>query len=540
MQSDDRSTLVTNIGPLTAAFKANHFGLRLCQLFCFLPLFLLSLALFNFALDIVAWAGESLSALITETPTPAMVSLEAFEDLLDLENFVTLLVTAIMFVALSNMKRALWALPFGLLAIGISFAREVQTAFTQEYDWVSQSGPDMAIAQGLVPYLYVPVLIALHALFAWIFVKAAITSAAVSDDDRASLSEFRRGKGSLFAPLRSLINIPQANRYAKRRGWTGFLMVIAGLANFMNFWRAVTVVVFVILIPVLAVEQFPKIGVVIRALFEGRSLDRVALDLTVVGVVLAFYLACIMVLPWAIKRLCQLCVRKSEEQMRTSLERVQHLDERAPILFLRSFVNDKVPLPKGRWTITRWLLDDAGSMDTLDHMILEEGTRTGPTVALGNPDDPAPPYGVARGYFEHDSWKQAVEGLCERSVAIVMVLDETEGVEWEIGHIAARRYTQKTLFLLAPEDVGTPRGHSLLGGALARATRTDKDARTREIAQAKAAPILGFRMIGGEVELICAVAAEKYDYLVALRRFLRDLTPREAATQAVPLRPATA
>ncbi len=519
---------------LTNAYRAAHFGRRVCQLFSLIPLFVFAIGIFNFSFDVLGWSGRSLSYLSGQALQPEMFTLEAFSPVFDLYTVAGLVISFAIFAAFSNMDRAKWLLPIGLIALAANFYFEFHSAFEENFDWASVSNPDMLIAQSIAPYLYLPPFFALHLYFAWIISKAALTPLQLSSSQRAMLSEFDGNRISLFGAFKNLVNIPEANRYAKHPAWTGLLMIFAGLANFMNFWRTIIVVVFIALAPVLAVDLFPKVGVVIRALADGRNLNQVAIDLTVVTGFLAFYLAIILVIPFVIGVLAKSSVRRAEAQMRTSLETIQHLDERAPILFLRSFLNDTVPLPKGNFTLARWLLDDAGSMDSLDMMILAEGTRVGPTVALGNPDDPAPPYGVARGYFEHDSWKEAVIGLCERSAAIVLVLDETEGVEWEIGHIAAKRYTHKTLFLLAPEDVGTVRGHALLGRALARASWTDPATQVAQIAQDDDGPVFGFILRAGKAELLTSRELHKYDYLVAMRIFLRTLPSADTQERGLP------
>lgn len=513
----------TQVSKLTEVYKASHFARRVCQLICFTPLFLITLALFETGLDILNWGLDIFIALLPDAPPAGALTLDALADALDIKDLIALLLGAAMFVFLSNLRRAIWVLPIGLTALSVSLFFDIFTGLDYDSDPVARSNPDMAIALSYSGYMFVGLTVAMHAFFAWLLFKGSVSALPISPGNRSMLSELRETSETWRDTLKSLVNIPEANRYARRRYWTGFLMTLAGLANFMNFWRTIIVLVFLTLLPVIAVEMFPNIGVVIRALIEGRNLARVVTDLNVVITFLALCLAVIMAVPYLIKIVARWCIRRSEEQMRTSLEEVQHLDNRAPILFLRSFVNDKVPLPKGRATLTRWLFDDAGAMDTLDMMILAQGTRQGPTVALGNPDDPAPPYGVARGYFDHDDWKDAVSRLCEASMAIVMVLDETEGVDWEINHIATRKYTAKTLFLLAPEDVGTKRGHTLLGGALARATRTDESDQIAQISDENEGPVFGFQLVNGRPELLSSAQLEKYDYLVALRMFLRGL-----------------
>ncbi len=528
-----------DISKLTQIYASAYYARRVCQLFCFLLLFIFFVSAFNFAADLFIWVLGASAYAISQggQPWPTSPAFDAFDDVLSLWDIACVALATVTFALFAQLQRAWWVLGLAALGLTINLVAAYFGAMGYGYEWVDDTGAnmgaDMGTAQSLVPILYMSGLIILHAYFAWLAITGQRAVHRLPNDERMRLREFDAAESgrTWVDTVKSLFNIPQANRYAKRRVWTGFLMMIAGVANFTNFWRATIVFIFVCLIPVVATYLFPNIGVVVRALIEGRNLGQVAIDLTIVAIFLAFYLTVIMVIPYAVGVLSRACVRQAEKQMRTSLEEIQHLDERAPILFLRSFLNDTVPLPEGRFTPAKWMLDGAGALSTLDMMILDEGTRTGPTVALGNPDDPAPPYGVARGYFEHDSWKDAVMGLCERAVAIVLVLDQTEGVEWEIGHIAARRYTGKTLFLLAPEDVGKERGALLLGTALARATQRDVPAMIALVAEQKSAAPFGFVLVEGEPQLLCSPALRQYDYLVSLRRFMRMLPDQSSTPQ---------
>ena len=138
-------------------------------------------------------------------------------------------------------------------------------------------------------------------------------------------------------------------------------------------------------------------------------------------------------------------------------------------------------------------------------------------MALGNPDDPAPPYGVSRGYFDHSTWQGAVADLSRRASALIVVADATAGIDWEIRHIVANRYVAKTLFLLTPEDVGSSRGAALLGQVLeacGRPQQLDISACSRQA--------IGFwTNVEGSLELLTVDAPDVYAYLMAIRLFLR-------------------
>ena len=88
---------------------------------------------------------------------------------------------------------------------------------------------------------------------------------------------------------------------------------------------------------------------------------------------------------------------------------------------------------------------------SLDELLLEEGTSLGPVVALGNPTDEVPPYGAARAYFQHSDWQTMVTRLMNDAAAIVICVDDTESLWWEIKYVVEQQYLNKTLFLLHPK-----------------------------------------------------------------------------------------
>ena len=116
----------------------------------------------------------------------------------------------------------------------------------------------------------------------------------------------------------------------------------------------------------------------------------------------------------------------------------------------------------------------------LDALVLEEGTDYGPVVALGNPKDPMPPYGAARGYFHDEDWQSAVARLAEASSAIRIRLDDTEGVWWEVDHIAANNMLQeKTLFLIHPRYSAITENQNILHKVAQRLALSDDFAQAR-------------------------------------------------------------
>ncbi len=136
--------------------------------------------------------------------------------------------------------------------------------------------------------------------------------------------------------------------------------------------------------------------------------------------------------------------------VRASYEKIVITDKRDPILFLRSFRDDQVTLPASPFNLKYWLAEP--NKWRLDHELVERFTEIAPVVAIGRPgDEDKMPFGAARLYVEDDMWKQTVYEIADRAMAIVLVADETKGVEWEIKTMLEEPYREKTLFLANPQ-----------------------------------------------------------------------------------------
>lgn len=134
-------------------------------------------------------------------------------------------------------------------------------------------------------------------------------------------------------------------------------------------------------------------------------------------------------------------------------QNVREWDQRAPIVFLRSFNQDDDRVrciggdPFARWPA------GVGRPRTLDEILLEHGSPYGPVIAIGDPRDPTPPLGAARVFVEGEGaeWQGVVRGLAGASKAVVMCPNRGEGVQWELDLIAQAGGRLRTIFLASPE-----------------------------------------------------------------------------------------
>jgi hypothetical protein len=126
-------------------------------------------------------------------------------------------------------------------------------------------------------------------------------------------------------------------------------------------------------------------------------------------------------------------------------------DTRAPILFLRSFTEEKRLLAAPARSLLAKVLRLRESKRTLDEIVLDAASPVGPVVALGIPAEEAAPLGAARVYAGDAEWQEAVRGLVQQSRAVIICVEEGEGVLWELTHLLAEADLNKTLCVLTPD-----------------------------------------------------------------------------------------
>jgi hypothetical protein len=203
--------------------------------------------------------------------------------------------------------------------------------------------------------------------------------------------------------------------------------------------------------------------------------------------------------------------------MISSIRESQEYDARPPILFLRSFRDDQVELRPARLSLLGRLVNLLQAKGSLDIVLLEEGTAYGPVVAVGEPGEPTPPYGASRGYFSDGDWEKAVSQLAAESRYIVVCLDQTEGVMWEIEHILRHGHGPKTLFVMNPSFHEVEKNKALVQTVIALMPST-----IQGLLLNSEEPILGFFFDEGQRPKIgLSREFSEASYLLMVRWFLR-------------------
>jgi hypothetical protein len=278
----------------------------------------------------------------------------------------------------------------------------------------------------------------------WLVVRALTLVRAMSPAEQAII---REGHAHLFnvANFFRAFGTPMNIQNASRRIRTA---IFAYLGNLVS-WAPL---VFCFL-----AGSFAFTLICIALLVFWNSYPAYPLAVLLLGVIVVLVIMAIILVPFpylamlAFRVVGGRSLRASRRYLRVSLEQAQATDPRRPVLFLRSFRDDAVALPPPRSGFPFRLFNYAERNKSLDELLLEEGTSLGPVVALGNPTDAIPPYGAARGYFQNSDWQTMVAQLMEQAIAIVICVDDTESLWWEIEFVVEHRYLGKTLFLLHPK-----------------------------------------------------------------------------------------
>jgi len=176
--------------------------------------------------------------------------------------------------------------------------------------------------------------------------------------------------------------------------------------------------------------------------------DGAARILLVVPVILVFaLLGAIVSLN---RRLAAWLLRRAQRSAASQYQTITELDTRAPILFLRSFKEEKRLLEPPAQSLLARMLTLRDRKRTLDEIVLDAASPVGPVVALGMPGEEAPPLGAARLYAENSEWQDKVRGLAQRSRAVIICVEEGHGVLWELQHLLTAAHSRKTLCILTP------------------------------------------------------------------------------------------
>ena len=132
-------------------------------------------------------------------------------------------------------------------------------------------------------------------------------------------------------------------------------------------------------------------------------------------------------------------------------------DKRPPVLYLRPFKEESQPFAvlsfREQIAFAQANVDLGFSVAaTFEQYLMNAISRTlGPFVALGNPEDYLPLIGAARNYVQDDNWMKQFEEISEAAQCIVMEVNMSKNVEWELRSLHARGLDDKLVVFTLPE-----------------------------------------------------------------------------------------
>ncbi len=134
------------------------------------------------------------------------------------------------------------------------------------------------------------------------------------------------------------------------------------------------------------------------------------------------------------------CIYRGRSFFLPRAEAILAIDKRSPILYLRSFLDDKPNMSE--------MMGGGQFFDRSTEMKLSKYFNLfGQFVAIGSPQDKVPRLGAMRLLRSDDEWQGEVVSLMGNSKAIVACVGTTGWIKWELAEINNRNFTGKTLFL---------------------------------------------------------------------------------------------
>lgn len=135
-----------------------------------------------------------------------------------------------------------------------------------------------------------------------------------------------------------------------------------------------------------------------------------------------------------------------------SADRLRAIDTRSPVLYLRSFRNDKLPAIAPGETGFLAAFDPYRETATMEQLILRRCYAIGPLVAIADPKTPIQPFGAARKVAGDKDWRAIVEEYMGEAAMIVVLMDYTEYLRWEIERLNLGKHLARALFVFPPTE----------------------------------------------------------------------------------------
>lgn len=124
-------------------------------------------------------------------------------------------------------------------------------------------------------------------------------------------------------------------------------------------------------------------------------------------------------------------------------------DQRAPVVYLRSFQDDPRAATPLAGAAIGWAMLGLVSKKTEEELLVDELKPFGPVIAIGKPGEELPELGAARMYVGSDVWHTEVEGQLDKANMVVLRLGPTEGLWWELEQ-SIKKIRPERLLIIVP------------------------------------------------------------------------------------------
>ncbi len=210
----------------------------------------------------------------------------------------------------------------------------------------------------------------------------------------------------------------------------------------------------------------------------------------------------------------------------TSLELVRRQDRRRSVLFLRSFSDDQVRLSRPAYRFFERLILLGEPRPLLDHLLLEEGPRVGPVVAIGAPGS-RPPFGAIRTYVTNDEWKNVVAEMADAASIVVIAVDKTDGVLWELDYLERNNHRLNVLYLLPPSFAPSDKAVNLIAaaGAFSSELAASLELLGRFLQISTHSCIGWYTDASASLTVLTTEHPTEVSYLLAIRKYLSSFDP---------------
>jgi hypothetical protein len=143
--------------------------------------------------------------------------------------------------------------------------------------------------------------------------------------------------------------------------------------------------------------------------------------------------------------------RTARARWRADANRLRLSDPRPPVLYLRSFDDDNIPLPSNfsaRHPFTE-LVSLRGSTP-FEEIVAWELSRYGPVIAVGRQHQSLASLGAAREHLDDRTWRTSVTERMTNAALIVVTIGATPGLAWELDTLASSNHLSRTIFVFPP------------------------------------------------------------------------------------------